>query len=261
MSRVFALLCSILAGALAVPGQVGAADLKITFQELTSLLQSIASNTKIYLNNLPGGLFASQSYVQVSPTQQYPIKLEAKSFNVLGATYAYYVSDVASARVRLVPINGALRLTMVFESEGPEVVAGCISGNCNLTDVLPNIEWDNATVHIDFVPIRFNGSISLEVKKVSTEGKPRAVCKGTADFFERQACNVGLPFANRSITQLVADLPNQLRDTVNQPGIQQQLSEGLKRYLTLGQAGEIVINNISIDPKSMTVSFRFGGVN
>ncbi len=238
-------------------GPAQAADLKISFQELTRLLQSIASGTRIYLNNVPGGLFASQSFIQVSNTQQYPVPIPGKTFNILGSTYGYYVSDVASSGVRLIPINGALRLVVSFESNGPEAMALCVSGGCALADVLPDIQWDNAVANIDFVPIRLNGSISLEVKTVTIGGVPRAVCKGTADFIERQACSLGLPFANRAINQLKADLPRLLRDAANQPGIQQQLAEGLKRYLTLGPAGEVAINNISIDPNTLTVQFRF----
>ena len=100
----------------------------------------------------------------------------------------------------------------------------------------------------------------MEVElRLNRGGAPRAVCKGTADFLERQACSLGLPYANRTISQLRAELPRLLRDAVNTPGIQQQLAEGLKRFLVLGPAGEIAINNISIDPNSMTVSFRLGG--
>jgi hypothetical protein len=235
-----------------------AADLRITFAELTRLLQGIAANTRIYLNNVPGGLFANQSFVQVSATQQYPVPIPARTFNILGSTYGYYVSDVASSTVRLTPINGALRLVINFESDGPEAMAICVTGGCSLADVLPDVQWDNAVANIDFVPVRFNGSVAFEVKSVTVGGTPRAVCKGTADFLERQACNLGLPYANRMIRQLKADLPRLLLEAVNQPGIQQQLAEGLKRFLTLGPGGEIQINNISIDPNSMTVSFRFG---
>lgn len=250
---------ALVAATCALPArQSKAADLRITFAELTRLLQGIASNTRIYLNNVPGGLFASQSYVQVSPTQQYPVPIPARTFNILGSTYGYYVSDVASSTVRLVPINGALRLVINFESEGPEAMAICITGGCRLADVLPDVQWDNAVANIDFVPVRFNGSIAFQVKSVTVGGTPRAVCKGSADFLERQACSLGLPFANRTINQLKTDLPRLLREAVNQPGIQQQLAEGLKRFLTLGPGGEIQINNISIDPSSMTVSFRFG---
>ena len=236
---------------------VAAADLKITFAELTRLLQSIAGNTKIYLNNVPGGLFANQSFVQISATQQYPVTIPVKSFDILGSKYGYFVSDVASTSVSIAPIQGALRLTVNFESAGPEAIATCISGSCNLADALPDIQWDNATVNIDFVPIRFNGSISLEVKNVTTGGSARAVCKSNADFLAREACYLGLPFANRSIGQLRGELPNILKAAANQQAIQQQLAEGLKRYLTLGQAGEVAISDISIDPKTLTVNFKF----
>lgn len=234
-----------------------AADLRITFAELTRLLQTIAGGAKIYLNNVPGGLFASQSYVQITATQQYPVTVPVKSFDILGSKYAYFVSDVSSVSVRVVPVTSALRLTVSFESDGPEAIATCISGSCQLADVLPDIHWDNATVNIDFVPIRFNGSISLEVKTVTTGGTARAVCKSTAEFIARQACNLGLPFANRSINQLRAELPAIIKAAANQQSIQQQLADGLKRYLSLGQAGEVAISNVSIDPKTLTVNFQF----
>ena len=259
------MLCLVLATLFSLIGAVfsldrdraQAADLKISFAELTRLLQSIASSTRIYLNNTPGNLFANQSFIQVGTTQQYPVPIPVKSFDILGSRYGYFVSDVSSSAVRLTPINGALRVIVNFESEGPEATAMCLSGTCRLADVLPDIQWDNAVANIDFVPVRLNGSIAFEVKSVTIGGVPKAVCKGTADFIERQACSLGVPFANRSINQLKTELPNLLRVAANQPGIQQQLAEGLKRYLTLGPAGEIAINNIAIDPNTLTVSFKF----
>ncbi len=250
-------LAAVTVSSAVVTWPASAADLKITFAELTRLLQGIATGTRIYLNNVQGRLFASQSSVKVSNTQEYPIELPARTFRILGSTYGYFVSDVASSTVKLIPVNGALRLVVNFESDGPEAMAMCVSGGCALADILPDVQWDNAVANIDFVPIRFNGSIAFEVKAVSVGGAARAVCKGTADFLERQACSLGLPFANRTITQLKADLPRLLRDAVNQPGIQQQLAEGLKRFLVLGPGGEIAINNITVEPNSMTVSFRF----
>lgn len=238
-----------------------AADLKISFAELTRLLQSIASSTRIYLNNAPGNLFANQSFIQVGTTQQYPVPIPARTFDILGSRYGYYITDVASTGVRLTPINGALRVSVSFESEGPEAIAVCVQGGCRLADILPDIQWDGVVANIDFVPIRLGGSVAFEVKAVTVSGNPRAVCKGTADFFERQACTLGLPYANRTISQLKTELPKLLRDAANQPGIQQQLADGLKRYLTLGPAGEIAINNITIDPNSMTVSFRLNAGN
>ena len=240
-----------------VAAPAAAADLRITFTELTRLLQSIAGGTRIYLNNVPGGMFASQSYVQITPTQQYPVAVPVKSFDILGSKYGYFVSDVSSTTVKISPVAGALRLTVSFESDGPEAVAGCLSGACTLKDALPDIQWDKATVNIDFVPIRFGGSISLEVRNVTTGGTARGVCKASAEFFAREACTLGLPLANRSINQMRAELPAVLKAAANQQPIQQQLADGLKRYLSLGQAGEVAISDISIDTKTLTVNFKF----
>lgn len=256
-SLLAALLVSLAASLTVMAPRSQAADLRITFAEMTKLLQSIASGAKIYLNNVPGGLFASQSYVQVTATQQYPVSVPVKSFDILGSKYGYFVSDIASTSVRVIPAAGALRLVVSFEAEGPEAIANCISGSCGFADVLPDIQWDNAVVNIDFVPVRFNGSISLEVKAASIGGTPRAVCKASADLLERTACRLGLPYANRTITQLKSELPAIIKAAANQQPIQQQLAEGLKRYLTLGQAGEVAISNISIDPKTLTVNFQF----
>lgn len=260
VSRVSRWFVRALAAAMLVVAPVGqqahAADLKITFAELTRLLQSIAGSTRIYLNNVPGNLFANQSFIQVGTGQTTPVDIPVKTFDILGSRYGYFVSDVASTSVRLTPINGALRISVNFESAGPEAMAMCLSGGCGLANVLPDIQWDGVVANIDFVPVRFNGSVSFEVKAVSVSGQPRAVCKSSASFGARQACTLGLPYANRTINQLKAELPKLLRDAANQRAIQQQLADGLKRYLTLGPAGEIAINNISIDPSSMTVSFR-----
>jgi hypothetical protein len=241
---------------LAFPAQP--ADLRVTFAELTRLIQTIAGGAKVYLNNTPE-LLATASYAQITPTQQYPIPIPVKSFTILGSTYSYFVSDVSSTSVRVVPVTGALRLAMTFESEGPEAVVRCLSGSCSLENALPDIQWDNATVNVDFVPIRFGDSISLQVKSVSLGGNAVAVCKVTAGVVSGTACRLGRPFANRTITGLKNDLPKILKDQINQPGLQQQFAEGLKRYLSLGQAGEVMVSSISVEPRSMTVNFRLPG--
>ena len=252
------LLCLlVLLPVLIVAPRAVAADLRLTFDELTRLLQSIASGTKIYLNNAPG-ILANTSYAQVTTTQVIPIPIPATTFEFQGSTYGYFINDVTSSAVRMTAQSGFLRLTLNFESEGPEVIAKCQAGSCAFEDVLPDIEWNDAVVHIDFVPITFNGSISLEVKKVTVAGTPKAVCKLSADFFEKIGCGaVTIGYANRKIAWLKGQLPLILAEMLNGSVVRQQFADGLKRYLTIGQAGEVAINNISIDPKTLTVRFQF----
>jgi hypothetical protein len=251
-----------LIGLLAVSSRGEAADLRVTFEELTRLVQTIASNAKLYLNNAPGpfaGLFTAGSYLAITPAQQYPLEIgDAARFPFQGSVYQYYVNDVGSAQLSVAPADGALRLTILFEAEGYEFVAGCIEGPCTWLDALPDIEWISPAVYIDFVPEQFNGSISLRVKNVRIGGTPRAVCKSTGDLVSRGACNlIARPYANRTLNDQKTKLPEKLKQHVNQEQVKQRFADGLKRYLALGQAGEVAIGRISVRPNSMTVSFRF----
>jgi hypothetical protein len=229
---------------------------------LTKLVQSIADTTKIYLNSVPSGLFtnaglfASGSYIEIG-SQRYELPKLEKQFDKAGSKYGYYVKDMNSTSVRVSAVDRALRLTVAFESDGPEAVPACITGECALLNFLPDIEWTRPSVNLDFVPVQFNGSVSLKVTNVSIGGTPQPVCRPSSDFWARAACNIGRAFANQSISKLKSELPKTLKEAINQTDIQQRLSEGLKGYLVVGQAGAVAINAISIAPSSMTVIFKF----
>lgn len=238
-----------------------AADLRVTFGELTEIIRTIAGGSKIYLNNVPPGplalLTSSGSSITVGGFNQPLDQIPAKTFPILNSTYAYYINDIASKSLDIEPIKGGLRLKMMFEDDNPELVARCISGNCTFADTLPDIEWPGAGAHIDLEPVQFNGSLAMQVKRVKLLGTPRAVCQSDASFFESGACTAGKPWANRTIAQLIPEIEKTIRDEINKPAIQQQFADGLKKYLSLGPAGVIAINNLSLDPGSMTVRFKF----
>jgi hypothetical protein len=230
-----------------------AADLRLTFEELTRLVESIASETQIYLNSVPGGLFTTYSNVKIG-SQSYPLPPLEKKFVKGGSTYAYYVREMTSTSVRVAPASRALRLTVAFKTDGPVAAAACVSGECSLLNFMPDIHWAAPTVTMDVVPVQFNGGISLKVEKVKIGGAPRTVCRTSADVL---SCNLGLVFARKSIASLKTDLPAALKTALNDEGVQQRLADGLKGTLTVGQAGAVAINRVSIAPSSMTVNFRF----
>lgn len=230
-----------------------AAELRITFEELTRLVQGIAAETQLYLNSVPGGLFTTSSNVKIG-AQTFPLPQLEKKLAKGGSTYAYYVREMTSTSVNVAPASRALRLTVVFKTDGPVAIAGCVSGECPLLDFMPDIHWAAPKVAIDLVPVRYNGSISLKVKKVTISGAPRMVCRSSAGFV---SCNLGLAFARQSIASLKTDLPAALKTAFNETDVQQKLADGLKAYLTVGQSGAVAINEVSVAPSSMTVNFRF----
>jgi hypothetical protein len=238
---------------LLVPVQaLRAAELRITFDELTKLVQTIAAETKIYLNSVPG-LFSTQSYVQIGgQTYQLQQPLQ-KAITKAGYTYVYSVREMTSTSVRVTPVSSALRLTINFKTDGPVAVPSCPSGDCPFLDSLPDIYWAAPVVNVDLVPIRFNGSISMQVDKVSIGGVPRAQCGASAGLF----CNVFLALARKSIASLKTSIPKSIKDALNDANVQQRMADGLKAYLTVGQSGAVAINAVSVAPNTMTVNFRF----
>lgn len=239
---------------------VAAAELRVSFAELAGVVQKIVGDGKIYLNNAPGGLLqlvGTSSSVTLG-NQLLPVPVPVKSFQILGSSYAYYISDVTSTAIRVTPVSGALRLTVEFESEGPELVGGCISGGCGLADVLPDIEWGRPQVHIDLFPVRFNGSVSLQVRSVEIAGSLEPVCRSSSGVIAQSTCQIARPAAQRTIQTVRKDLNAILKERVNDPSIQQSLADSLKRYLVLGPAGEVAITNVSVDAKGVVVAFQFG---
>lgn len=233
-----------------------AAELRVSYAELASVVQTVVGSAKIHLNNKPGGMlaFGSGSYVSING-QQIAVPIPVKSFPILGSTYAYYVSDINSQSVRASAVTGAVRLTVLFESDGPEMVNGCVSGSCTFEDALPNVEWSSPSLNIDVVPVGYNGSVALQVKSVQFGGTLRAVCQDDADFFLSGACEAGLSWANKSIAKMKPELAAQLKDKMNAPELQQAIADGLKKYLSLGQAGTVAISKVSNNDSNVTITF------
>jgi hypothetical protein len=250
-------ICVAAASVVALTTGVRAAELRITLEELTRLVQSIAADTQIYLHSVPGGLFTTYSNIKIGG-QTHSLPTLEKKFSKGGSTYAYYVRSMTSSSVTVAPANRALRLTVTFKTDGPVAVAACVSGECSLLDFMPDIYWAAPKVTMDVVPTRFGAGISLKVDKVTIGGALRTACRSSSGLL---SCNIGLVFAQQSIASLKTELPAALKSALNEEGLQAQLAEGLKGYLTVGTSGAVAINEVSIAPSSMTVNFRFNSAS
>jgi hypothetical protein len=152
--------------------------------------------------------------------------------------------------------GSAVRLTLNFESKGADLVGGCIAGDCPLLNAFPIIEWQNGTVAIDVVPVRSGSSMALLVKNVGIGGLMTARCASSGDFFSEGACELTLPWANRTITRHKPDVIAMVKNSVNDPQTQAEIAMSLKKYLVLNSIGEIAITDVTSDSGTVSIKFR-----
>lgn len=241
--------------ALAAPS-CHAAELRIGFGELATIARQVLSDAKIRLHNVPGGFidFSAGSSITIGSSQT-AIPIPVRAFDAAGARYAYYVNEINSTSVAVEAIDGALRLTLSFEADAPELVGRCLSGLCPPNAALPTIEWSNPSLSIELAPVGVEGSLSLEAKRVRIGGELRPLCSSTAGFISKNLCQAVLPKSRQTITRLRADLDEVLRRQVSTPEVKGKIANALKSKLVFGPAGAVHVTRVVVDSQSVTVAF------
>jgi len=242
-----------------------AAELRIEFAELAKIAQVLLADAKIRIHNAPGGmlggLFNQGAQLSLSSLQiQKNLEFKPTRISLLNSIYELYLNEINSSEVRVTPQGGGLRLTVRFKIEGPAVIGDCVEGPCTFENVLPVIEWVNAGVAADLAPIRYNGGVSLQIRKVELLGQLTPRCKSDVGFFALNACrSIAVPQARKKIAELPAQVDLQVKK-FNDPDSQAKIAEALKPRLTLGPIGEVQITNVVVDAKGIVASFRFSSL-
>jgi hypothetical protein len=252
LARIAAAMIAIVAA-----GPAQAAELRIEFRELAAIAQQALGGASLRLHNAPasGVLdFSPGSFVSIGSTQV-PVSVPVRTFPIAGGTYAYYVNDINSTGVSFEAVPGAVRLTLRFESEAPELFGRCRSGICAPMNALPRIEWSDASVSIDLAPVGLGDSLSLEAKAVKIGGTFAPSCSPSAALISGGICKSVLSKARQAIAKLRGDLDGMLRGQMNKPEIQAKIAGELKKRLVLGPAGELKIRSVSMNDAAVTISF------
>ena len=254
---------SLLAGVLAVscPGQpAAAAELRIDFKELASLAGGLLSNAKIRLHNVPGGMldFSGGSSVTIAGAER-PIPVPVRSFDVGGTKLAYMMNDINSTGIKVSAVTGAVRLSVTFEDEGPEFTGHCLASNlfCPPDTALPQIEWQDAAIAIDFQPVRAGNSLALKAVKAEIKGKFEPHCTTASATFSGSICRIALGQARAAISRFRKDLDTGLVAQINAGPVQEKIASSLKSYLVVGQAGEVHISKVAVDSEGRAVIVSF----
>lgn len=257
--------CGVLACLLVLTavGRGEAAELRIDFAELAKIAQKLLVGAKIRIHNAPGGLmgglFNEGASLSLGSVQK-QLEFKPFRFNLLESIYELYVNEVNSSEFRVAPVGGALRLTVRFQIEGPAVIGACVEGPCTFAGAIPDILWTNSGLTADLVPVRYNGGVSLQIKRVQLLGVLEPRCKAGAGFLLLNTCRtLAVPQARRKIAMLPSQIDEQVK-RFNEADIQKQIADGMKPSLSLGPVGEVQISNVVVDASGVVVSFRFSNL-
>jgi hypothetical protein len=251
--KAFSLAALLIAGSV-VPA--AAAELKISLSELARILTATLGQPKLRLHNVPGGLInlTPGSSLTLGNTSV-PLPIPARTFQVGGSTYAYYINELNSKAITVSAVPSALRFTMTFENTGPEVIGRCLSGFCVSDSSLPEIQWNSPVVQIDLTPVWINGNLSLNAKRVDIGGTFSPDCDMATGIFSGSLCRVVLPQARKATATIKTDLNKVLLEQINAPDIQAKLASGLRSYLKFGPVGEVRFSKVTVDADFVTLTF------
>lgn len=249
------LACAVAIAMPSVPA--AAADLKISISELARILNATLKSPSVRVHNLPSGglldLTAGSSVGLGGNT--IPLNgIDARSFEIAGATYGYYINELNSQSVTVSAVPSALRVSVVFETDDPEVVGRCVSGICVSNSSLPQLQWQAASVTVDLTPVWVNGKLSLDAKRVDVGGSFLAECP-EGGFFSGSICRLALPKARGVAATLKTEVAKQLQTTINGAAAQAAIADGLRPYLRFGPVGEVRFSRVAVDAQSVTISF------
>lgn len=249
-------LFAVLTGSAALRSE--AAELRVDFAELASLASSFLTGAQIRLHNAQSGVldFSSGSSITIADTER-PIPVPVRSFDALGAKYAYLINDLNSTSIKVDAVKGAVRLSIAFESDGPELVARCLSGLCPSDAALPDIQWQKAAVTIDLVPVKVASGLSLTAARAEILGDVAPKCRTGAGFLTRSICEAALPKVRQTIQRYRKDVSAGLMQQLASGPVQDSIATALNAHLKFGPAGEVRVSRVAVENggKAVVVSF------
>lgn len=235
---------------------VEAAELKITLAELARILSVTLGDAKLRLHNVPAGLLdLSPGSSLTIGSVSVPVPVPARTFEVGGTSYAYFVNNLNSGPITISAVPSALRFTIPFVTSGPALVGKCQTGFCVSDKILPEIQWSKAVVSFDLTPVWINGDLSLDLKAVNIGGTFTPDCKAAGGIFTGGICDLVLPKARAAARSLKTDLAKSLQDQINAPDVQEKLAAGLRSYLKFGPAGQARFSKVTVDATTVTLTF------
>lgn len=219
---------------------------RVTASDLAAALHDALAGVQVHLHN-HGRLVGSSYHASNAASIKWPAKdgpgkrdrftLPDASRVVLGRRYGYYVNHVRAEGIFVAPQPDRLTATLLLRSNGPSLMGKCVTvarpeTPCGIGGeaAMPAVEWRDARIDVDLVPIVYHGSLAFNVGEVTISG----------DIGVGAACSwpvVGMRLCsalNRALETTRKKIADEVRSSLNDPDVKKSVAAAVRDYLDKG---------------------------
>jgi hypothetical protein len=240
-------------------------------QLIASALQTALTGANVHLHNL--GPLKDGSYVAANAASiKWPISagpglrtyfnIPEASHTLLGRRYSYFVDHVRSDGVFVTSGQDSFTLTITLKSVGPSLIGKCVRVRAPVRDCLalgaedmPAINWTDARVDIEMVPIRVGSSLAFEVRNVVIGG----------GFDLGPACAIALvgprlcAKVNTATDKLRLQVGAQVKTSLNTAKIRKSIADAVREQLnTTAEIPILGVRSVSMSGGIVRIGLGLG---
>lgn len=219
---------------------------RISASNVAAALHEALAGVQVHLHN-HGRLIGTSYHARNAASIKWPAKdgpgkrdrftLPDASRVVLGRRYGYYVNHVRADGVFVAPQPDRLTATLLLKSNGPSFVGRCATvakpeTPCGLggEGAMPAIEWRDARVDVDLVPVAYRGSLAFEVGQVTLFGDIGVGAACSWLIVGPRLCGA----LNRALEATRKKVADEVRTSLNDPEVKRGVAAAVREYLDRG---------------------------
>lgn len=219
---------------------------RVSASDVAVALHEALAGVQIHLHN-HGRLNGSSYHAAEAASIKWPAKdgpgkrdrftLPDASRIVLGRRYGYYVNHIRADGIFVAPQPDRLTATLLLRSNGPSFVGKCVTvarpeTPCGFPGeaAMPAVEWQNARIDFDLVPVAYRGSLAFEVGQVTISGEVGVGAVCSWPMVGGRLCGA----LNRSLETSRKKIADEVRSSLNDLEVKKSVAAAVREYLDKG---------------------------
>lgn len=239
---------------------------RVSASDIAAAVHEALAGVQVHLHN-HGRLIGTSYHAANAASIKWPAKdgpgkrerftLPDASRVVLGRRYGYYVNHMRAEGVFVAPQPDRLTATLLLKSNGPSFVGKCVTvakpeTPCGVggEGAMPAIEWRDARVDVDLVPVAYRGSLAFDVGHVTITGDIGVGAACAWPIVGARLCSA----LNRAMESTRKKIADEVRTSLNDPEVKKNVAAAVREYLDKdGQVPILGVKRVSMSDGTVKI--------